>query len=72
LTVKLGVLKFQVILQIVHVHDAHDGDAIFLQNEILAIHVSPPDDLPEVDARLSQRNTVHYALHDFKVLVMFD
>jgi hypothetical protein len=32
----LGILEFQVVLKLVRAHDAHDGDAVFLQDEILA------------------------------------
>jgi hypothetical protein len=35
----LGILKFQVVLKLVGAHDAHDGNAVLLQDEILAIQV---------------------------------
>jgi len=44
------ILLVQVILKIVDMHDADYGDAIFLKNEVLTVHVSPPDHLPKVDA----------------------
>jgi hypothetical protein len=33
----LGILEFQVVLKLVGAHDAHDGNAVFLQDEILAV-----------------------------------
>jgi hypothetical protein len=59
------ILLVEVILQIIDVHDTNHWDAVFFEDEILAIDVSPPDDLPKVDTRFRQRDTMHNAFHDF-------
>jgi len=46
----LGVLKFQVVLKLVGAHDANDRNAVFLQDEILAIQADTFDDRPKIDA----------------------
>jgi hypothetical protein len=45
-----SILLFQVILQVIDVHDANDRNAVFLENEVLAVYVRATDNLTEVDA----------------------
>ena len=41
LFLQLFILLVQVILQIIHVHDADDRDAVLFEDEIFTIDVSP-------------------------------
>jgi hypothetical protein len=46
----LGILEFQLVLKLIGAHDAHDRDAVLLQDEILAIKVHTFDDSAKIDA----------------------
>jgi hypothetical protein len=45
-----SILVFQVVLQVIYVHDANDRNAVFLKDEVLAVYVRATDNLAEVDA----------------------
>jgi len=48
----LRIAQLEVVLELVDVHDAGDGDAIFLEDEVLLVETNPPDHGAKVDARL--------------------
>jgi len=45
----LRILKFQLIPKLVGSHDVHDGDAVLLKDEILAIEPDALDDSAKID-----------------------
>ena len=45
------VPQLQIVFEFVGGHDAGDGNAVFLKDEVLFIDVRPADDLPEIHAR---------------------
>jgi hypothetical protein len=65
LVLEAGVLLFQVVLQILHVHEPDDRDAILLKNEILAVHVGATDHLPQIDSGFGERNAIYNPLRGF-------
>src|SRR5208283_1244695 len=48
------ILHFEVILKVVHMQEASDGDAVFFQNEDFAVHVHPAHNLAEIHTRFGQ------------------
>jgi hypothetical protein len=64
LLLETGIAKFQIIFQIVYVHDANDRNAVFFKDEVLPVNVRSADNLAEVDAGSSERNSMDYAFHD--------
>lgn len=55
-----GVSEFQVVLQLVCAHNSGDGDAVLLQNEILARKMGALRDGAEVDARFRYGNAMDH------------
>ena len=48
----LRIAQLEVVLELVDVHDAGDGNAIFLEDEVLLVETNPLDHGAKVDARL--------------------
>jgi hypothetical protein len=67
-------VKFQVIFQIIDVHDTHHGDAVLFEDEVFTIDMSPADNLPKIDAGFGERHTMNDALHkrDLRVFQIID
>jgi hypothetical protein len=48
------------------VHDADHRNTVFFEDEIFAIDMGAPDDLPKVDAGFGEGNAMDYAFHDIQ------
>lgn len=49
----LRIAKFQVVFELVGAHEASDGNAIFLQDEILLVQMNAFDDRAKINAGFS-------------------
>jgi hypothetical protein len=56
----VGVAQFQVIFKLIGVHDADDGDAILLQDEVFMVEVGALGQLAEVDASFGDGETIDH------------
>ncbi len=56
----LGVLKFQVILELVDIHQAGNGDTVFFKDEVLLVQMNPLNHSAEVNAGLSKGETLDH------------
>ena len=54
------VLKFQVILELVDVHETGDGNTILFKDEVLLVQMDPLDHSTEVNAGLSKGETLDH------------
>ena len=67
LLVYFGILEFQPVFHIGYVHNAGDGNTVFLQYKALFIEMSTAHNLAQIDPGFGQRNAMHHRgcfLHD--------
>jgi hypothetical protein len=56
----LGILQFQVILELVDIHQAGNGDTVFFKDEVLLVQMNPLNHSAEVNAGLSKGETLDH------------
>src|SRR5207302_150810 len=69
LPLEIGVLKFEVIFELVNIHYPDQGDAVFLEDYVLLAHMDAADDRPKVDARFGEWETVDHSFCGHEVPV---
>jgi hypothetical protein len=61
------LLQFQVVFQFISAQKSSYRDAVLFQNEVFAIHMSASGHLPQIDARLGDRNASYDSSHSLSL-----
>lgn len=66
LLLEFRVLQLQVVFEFVGIHDASDGNAILLEDDILFIQMNLPYHLTKIDAGFGERKSINcgFRAHD--------
>src|SRR5271155_2195740 len=56
-------LHFEVVFQLVRAQNARDGDSVFFQNKILAVHMRAPSYLSQIDACFGDGDATNNSSH---------
>jgi hypothetical protein len=55
----LGILQFEVVLELVDVHEPSDGDTVLFEDDILLVEMDALDHRAEVNSGLGERQTLN-------------
>ena len=54
------VPKFEVVLELIGIHDAHHGDTVLLDDEVFLVQMRPLGQLAQLHACFSDGETLHH------------
>ena len=56
------IAQFEIVLEFIRVHNPGHGDAVFFQDEVFPVQMSPTGHLPQVDPGLGDGNSLNQTI----------